>query len=557
MIQVNYFYMTNNHLLVITTIITNNISNFFNLDKMHFGILYTFINESLIALSSTNLTTIYNDYTTYWIFAISILIILLSCILYFMKDKIPNLFQIPYNFFTILYYGDYISLNVYDTKTIELIMKYIKKYPDFYSKPNNAYIGNAEFELLRKKDTIDIDYLKRVYDDNITPINGEIIKFHDKNYNIRGYYKWLTTIVSYPLDKNIKTNKKDNETLNVYNLNIPYIQIFIDKKYCLDIIFYINKITTNINNNLIKLYYIKVLLDNIDNIVQNSEYLMYNEEESDIKTLEKKYIQTLFHSECNKYWNIIKDIHFNPSKLINMGQPARIGLCLYGPPGNGKSSFAYKIALTLGRHLINLDVSKFTKAKLYQIFESPCVDGTHVNPNNVIFILDEFDITISKLITRKQIKEKIINKLIINNKIEPNNKLAQTNDDSQLASIDKLNDDSTIELDDLLELIQGPVPLNGAIIIATTNKYEQIYKECPALFRPGRLTPVNFDYPDTKLVNEISNFYFQKSLEIEGTDLYKYSISVAKIMEIVIESKLDETKGFEYFNKRINQLILV
>ena len=55
-----------------------------------------------------------------------------------------------------------------------------------------------------------------------------------------------------------------------------------------------------------------------------------------------------------------------------------------------------------------------------------------------------------------------------------------------------IQDEGEFQLEDLLEILQGPVPREGQIIIATTNKFDEIKNECPALFRPGRLTPIEF-----------------------------------------------------------------
>jgi hypothetical protein len=71
---------------------------------------------------------------------------------------------------------------------------------------------------------------------------------------------------------------------------------------------------------------------------------------------------------------------------------------------------------------------------------------------------------------------------------------------------------NVLKLSDLLTLFQGAVPIDGCIIIAMTNKYEEIRKECPALFRAGRLTPVYFGYFDFDLVNQVSMIYFGKPL---------------------------------------------
>jgi hypothetical protein len=81
-----------------------------------------------------------------------------------------------------------------------------------------------------------------------------------------------------------------------------------------------------------------------------------------------------------------------------------------------------------------------------------------------------------------------------------------------------------LTLDDLLDVIQGPVPLCGSIIIATTNKYDEIKELCPPLFRHGILTPVLFVYADKYIVNEKCKYFYNTEFK-EKIDIHKYKIS--------------------------------
>lgn len=80
-----------------------------------------------------------------------------------------------------------------------------------------------------------------------------------------------------------------------------------------------------------------------------------------------------------------------------------------------------------------------------------------------------------------------------------------------------------IALDDLLELFQGPVPLISGIIIATTNKFEEIKAASERLIRPGRLTPIAFNNPNAETVQEISQYYFHKNVTLPSSYSAKYS----------------------------------
>ncbi len=73
-------------------------------------------------------------------------------------------------------------------------------------------------------------------------------------------------------------------------------------------------------------------------------------------------------------------------------------------------------------------------------------------------------------------------------------------------------EDDDLTVDSLLDIIQGPCDNPGAIIFAITNKYEQIRDICPRLFRDGRFKPVYFGYPSKETLNEITQYYYGKSI---------------------------------------------
>ena len=108
-----------------------------------------------------------------------------------------------------------------------------------------------------------------------------------------------------------------------------------------------------------------------------------------------------------------------------------------------------------------------------------------------------------------------------------------------------------IQLSDLLEIFQGPVPIDGLIAIATTNHFEEIKNMCPALFRPGRLTPIHFDYADGDTIQEISQYYYNKNVQIEIPE--KTNIPTSLLIEMVIESRLHIPNDFEHFSSQLEK----
>jgi SpoVK/Ycf46/Vps4 family AAA+-type ATPase len=271
----------------------------------------------------------------------------------------------------------------------------------------------------------------------------------------------------------------------------------------------------------------------------NNLYEMYS---GDTITDEKrKYIlNRMFHKEKDKMW---KQIQF----VDNIQNKSQIGFILHGPPGTGKSRFAYTMAIATQRHIISLDFPSLSRKSVYQIFKSPNVNGKNLKPSNVIFVFDEFDQTIIAL----QEKE-VQNKKKMETKVKMLEDLIESKNSSLLENID-LNgykkDSDNIKIGHLLEMIQGPVPLTGAIFIATTNNFEQINKICPALFRAGRLTPIYFGHAEYDILQEISTEYYKKRLNIPKNTIS--TICTSEIITFINQHQLDVDYDFQEFENFI------
>lgn len=109
-----------------------------------------------------------------------------------------------------------------------------------------------------------------------------------------------------------------------------------------------------------------------------------------------------------------------------------------------------------------------------------------------------------------------------------------------------------IQLHDLLEIFQGPVPIPGLIVFAMTNKYKEILEMCPALFRPGRLTPYYIGNINHNTLQEMTKFYFNK--ELTFTYPADSAIPTSKLTELVLSSKA-KPKSYEFFSSKIKELL--
>ena len=95
--------------------------------------------------------------------------------------------------------------------------------------------------------------------------------------------------------------------------------------------------------------------------------------------------------------------------------------------------------------------------------------------------------------------------------------------------------------------------MNGMILIATTNKFDDIYNICPELVRPGRLTPIHFGYITKEVLQDISLHFFKH--KIDDYIPNQLTIPTSQIIELAIQSKIYADKGFDHFKQNLLTLL--
>jgi hypothetical protein len=390
------------------------------------------------------------------------------------------------------------------------ILNYMKRNTEFFGK---SYIG--------------------IVDDNsqsscfLYPDSS--ITFTDSRFKVSGKIIGRTEKITvkpalHPSDKEEKNAPKDVVT------DAQYMEVQLDSQSTLSPLEYYNLMVEE-NKKMFETLTSEIMGSSTDAVLQKA-LVPATSVFPDYAKLKCEFIDSFFSPEKDRIWRIVSTVHFNPEEYERYGQSPCFNALLYGPPGSGKSSFAYRIARALGRNVDNTDLYRLVLTGNLQFIKKLFCYSP--NCNKTVFLLDEFDNAIRYLHDQKLKKEK------------------EEAERAQIPSAERKEEkpkvNNTITFEDLLSIFQGSVPVNGRLIFATTNNYETLRVMCPALFRPGRLTPIHFDYLDWTRLNELSQFYFTKSLTFPPVD--RCSIPTSDIIELAMRYVTD--KDFTSFERELH-----
>ncbi len=579
---------------LISTVVSNTVIKKFDLEYSYFGVVFAIVMNVIgVVKNDFDIKSYFATINVYfW------LLFVLCCICYTFRVQLYKLLKCDGH-------KKYILINVYDPEKIVMFKDYMEYFPEFFNKLYDTDIGNHEFigEYLTAPDNqlFNDDFYTNM--NMISAVCDINIEFNDKNLNTKGYIIWdqyeYAQKIFWPSNNNNKNSNEGGHHNQQKKLNIKYMKLFLEKSSMFDVNDYIKKVqkfveTKEIDKDIQK-YFIKVLKNTTDvgSDICYHTVQIYDGPKNSVAENEKLYIDTFFHKEKDRLWSHIKSINEDPLSYKKVGQSPRLNLLLYGPPGSGKSSLAYRVAMSLNRHLISLDLREIkNKRTIYQVLHSPY----DYKPCEVVFILDEFDLTIKHLYNsdkmRKEYLKMMYDQQFLNKKLkamtrkESHKSLkssknskdkdrdkdskdimhSDSDDDDQHASSNnnKSKTDSVLvgdfgdnefTLKDLLEIFQGAAPIDKMIIIATTNDYDGIKELCPELFRSGRLTAVEFGYLDKKSLQALSMFYFNKELTIDITADMK--IPTSQIVEKALELRSCNTNTVDDMFNKFQQYILL
>ena len=311
-------------------------------------------------------------------------------------------------------------------------------------------------------------------------------------------------------DKKVKTKQYELKLIAGKGINLKDLQDYIELKYKN----YIRYLEVNDEN----LYVFDF------NGYDQEKKICFNKNKFDT-TCE---MENLFFENKDK---LLKKIHFfndNKKWYESKSKPYTLGICTYGPPGCGKTSFEKALAKMLNRHLIIVDISKIeTKDEADAIFFSEKINDRIIPYDKRIYIFPDFDCQsdITKQrngdISEETKKKEKDNVIIINQ--DQNQKLLEN-----LLEKDKKD---SLNLSKLLNILDGIPERTGQIMIFNTNHPEHLDK---ALLRPGRMDIIfKFDKIDEENSIKMIENYYEEKLNLENINIPNKKFTPAELFNIL------------------------
>lgn len=498
--------MNNVNSNLISNLVSSLVIDKFSLDNRYSLVITTMISSLLISANSNMVHTIYSNIRTLHL-SVYLSIIMVWGLVYMYYTKKPD-------------NDTHTSFKTYSCVDCKVLRFMMTTHPEFFDTEYDVVTGNPEFLDLR---------------DMCIPQENVKVRFNDTIHNVSGY-------ITMDFSEITKTGI-DNKSVQQ---KAYYITLHLLKGCGISGDRYIEKLCKYRNecrekSNKLQLFMVKTMgkTDNNGKHMENyqHEIKIYEGPRDNWEDRYEKYMLSYFSPNRDHLWNYFHNIHFHPEKFSKFGQEARCNMLIHGPPGTGKSSFAYRLAMSLGRHIMSIDITAIShdRTEVYKSIQSPFIDETDqwYKPEDCIILLEEFDITVNYLKNKDSLKY-----------------VVKQNDEDGPTKITRSTRE--FELEDLLEILQGPVPIKGQIIIATTNKYKEISELCPALFRPGRLTPVEFGYMDWNCLQQMTKHYFNNELTIKEQ---KITVPTSEIVELALASSLYDDDGFKRFQEGMQQIL--
>lgn len=484
---------TSNLINSIGTMLTIGITSYFNFNLMYAIPLTQLINNILAKIYNADIN--YENMIDYTIFNTYyfLIVCVLPLLYYSYKHNVLYLYDKVNQFKKCIYPLTY---EIYDELDMNVFRIYLEKYAD------HVEINSMQKGIYRNTG----DHEDQIYTFLTIPDSKTKFRLDD----IEGTFQILFVSTTRFLNlANQPVGKKDESIKSKQSVELPYIKIQLYKSISysdfISKIKYKNKIY--IDNRFIKLYGLRPKTK--DTAIPNIEKFIFFEIERE---------------NYNKITYLSQYFSNNKKNIKKIMDTNSFNLMLYGPPGTGKSKLIEIIAKYKERNIICLDLKKLTKTDvndyLISIYNIPCKKN--------IYVIEEFDQTYEYLKFKEQIyKDKL--KTLTD---------AIKSDRDLVKYMTEQGDE--LFLGDLLEIFQSAIPREGQIIIVTTNNFDKMKEELPALFRPGRLTPIEITYLNQQTFDDMLKYYYSDEVNRSIILPSNHAIPTSQIIEFISISQTFE-----------------
>jgi len=323
------------------------------------------------------------------------------------------------------------------------------------------------------------------------------VYYKDDSFGVHGFFQWKCKKITIS-----STGKKSQKYEKEHHQD--YIELSIMESKC-----------------DIQEYFKTVVKD--DHFV---EYRLYNEDRrshalgivSTLKLDADKCIGSFIHKQKKSILAKIKIMRGNEDAIGKLGFNTRPQMIFHGPSGTGKSSFCHLIARIVDKHIFEVNLMDYfvDKKGLFKLSKRGLFGWDR---DRYVLILHGFDAVVDRIYFN------MINGCH--------------------------NGELTFE--DLVESFNNQIFNNGPIIIATTDKFEEMNAKCPELFRYGRIQPVKFDYADDWFLGKLTKHHYKTKTKISITDK---NIAPSVLVNMVVQSKAQNNcSEFDYFEQALNEYL--